>query len=164
MVTLAKIVSLLPHINLAIIFVLVLDFYLLPTHDILEKPDHEMFERSLSGIQGSYLTYSIVSKSGHKYHLPEKLERLIPMNADFYIQQTCLLRLQSQIVCHTANGLRKFKIGYVNSNEMVQILIAGLLVISIYNLIYPGRENANTNLMGLSILSYFVLIIIGLFG
>ena len=162
--TFSKIVKYLPFINIILIVILFVDFYVLPTHDILESPDHEMLERSFTNRNKSYLTYSLVSKSGQKYHIPEKLEPLVPTDSDFVAQRTFLLHLKRDVLCHSIYGHRRFNIGYFNSNEFVQILIIGLLIASIFNLKYPGHDNAQNNLVALSCMTYFVLIIISLIG
>lgn len=148
-----KIVSYLPRVNIVLTIVLFLDFYVLPTHDIPEKPDHEMIERSSSNRYRSYLTYSLIAKSGHKYHIPEKYERLVPTDSDFTIQRTFLFYLKRRIVCYTIYEQRRFNIGYLNTNEPVQILVLALFGISVYTVIYPDNENAKLNLIGLSILA-----------
>ena len=162
--TLQKIAKSLLFLDIGLIMILSLDFYVLPTHDILESPDREALARSLTKRNSSYLTYSLVSKSGRKYHIPEQLERLVPTDSVFTARRTFLLRLKRAIVCHTIYGPRQINIGYFNSNVFVQLLMLILFIACLYNVKYPGQQNAQLNLIALSCMTYFVLIIVSIIG
>ena len=159
--TFGKVQRYLPIVNLAVIFVLLFDFFILPTRELKEIPSHEAYERSRYKATRSYINYSVVSKSGNKYILPEQISRRMRIDTTFYIHRTFLLRAQCYIIFLSNETWYRSNIGHFNSDIIVEILSIFLVGLSIYNLVYPKRsENAGMNMFALSIFFYFGLAII----
>jgi hypothetical protein len=150
-------------INLFLITLLAVDFFILPTAPIKEQVKTETLERSRTSPTHSYMSYSVLTTAGHKYIFPSELSGWLEQDEIFTVNKTELLRRPSSVEFKYDESIYTMDVGYFNSNVIVQIIVLAVLGLSIFGLFKrQSGKNFRLNLLLMSIFFYagFVIILI----
>ena len=115
-----------PGLILFLILFIILDSYLLPTSELVEKKSRAYIERTNSSVTRSHETYFFVSETNHHYKVPENVFGKVSEGEPFSIRQSFLLNKPLKISWCKDDHCYIQPMGTMNTTHLSTILF-GLL-------------------------------------
>jgi hypothetical protein len=140
----------LPWLNILLLLIIILDFYLIPQREIQEKLSEQTFQNNRTSITRSYNRYTIITETGNKYNLPETLYGWLKLDSVFVIGKTAILRIPATIYFQTNGEQYSMRIGHFNSNIIIQGILTMVLIMSVLEL----TKKTSAQVFGISLLLY----------